>query len=378
MAKPADSISIKQAAWRVMPEAYRIASANGALPANARQIMYAARGAILRLTGKDALNDAYFTQVLLPDYIEEHPEDTANWDVVFDDRGVFIEPHTGRAVPLGTVEVRQYLGERPQPRTRAEIDAGLMASTAGPTNRFLDIMFIEKEGFSALFRQAEIAERFDLAIMSTKGMSVTAARMLLDRLAPHIRSVLVLHDFDVSGFSIFGTLGKSARRYRFQNEVPVTDIGLRLQDVQEMGLESERVPDVEWSTWKKKAATLREYGATSEEIDFLARERVELNSMNSHQFIEFIERKLIEHGYGKVVPEDDPTLEHHARDVIARKLLNDALEALRELAEQKAAEIVLPPDLRQQVREMLKAEPSLPWDIAVAEIARRCAEGQTL
>ena len=29
--------------------------------------------------------------------------------------------------------------------------------------------------------------------------------MLLDRLAPQIDSVFVLHDFDVSGFSIFGT-----------------------------------------------------------------------------------------------------------------------------------------------------------------------------
>jgi hypothetical protein len=53
-------------------------------------------------------------------------------------------------------------------------------------------------------------------------------------------------------------------------------------------------------------------------------------------------------------------------------------DELMRVHEQKAAEIVLPPDLRQQVREMLKAEPSLPWDIAVAEIARRCAEGQTL
>ena len=43
--------------------------------------------------------------------------------------------------------------------------------------------------------------------MSTKGMSTTAARLLLDRLAPRIDKVLVAHDFDVSGFSIFGTLG---------------------------------------------------------------------------------------------------------------------------------------------------------------------------
>jgi DNA topoisomerase VI subunit A len=53
----------------------------------------------------------------------------------------------------------------------------------------------------------------DIAIMSTKGMSTTAARLLLDRLARRIDKVLVAHDFDVSGFSIFGTLGTDGRRY---------------------------------------------------------------------------------------------------------------------------------------------------------------------
>jgi hypothetical protein len=68
--------------------------------------MYAARPEILRLTGRDKLNDKYFTQVLLPDYVALHPEQCRNWDVVFDARGTFTEPHTGRTVPLGTIEVR--------------------------------------------------------------------------------------------------------------------------------------------------------------------------------------------------------------------------------------------------------------------------------
>ena len=135
-------------------------------------------------------------------------------------------------VPLGTVEVRQYLGERSELETPASIDVGSMFENAGPLNRYRDILFIEKEGFSALVAHALIAERFDIGIMSTKGMSVTAARMLLDRLAPHIDRVFVLHDFDVSGFSIFGTLGTSSRRYRFHNKVRIVDLGLRLTDIQ--------------------------------------------------------------------------------------------------------------------------------------------------
>jgi hypothetical protein len=69
-----------------------------------------------------------------------------------------------------------------------------------------------------------------------------------------------LHDLDVSGFT-------SNRRYRFTNDVPVVDIGFRLADVKEMGLESEPT-DVSVNWWKCEQA-LRRHEATSEEIAFL-------------------------------------------------------------------------------------------------------------
>ena len=69
-------------------------------------------------------------------------------------------------------------------------------------------------------------------VMSNKGLSVTASRKLLDHLILRgIEKVFVLHDFDISGFSIFGTLATSARRYTFANKVPLIDLGLRLSDV---------------------------------------------------------------------------------------------------------------------------------------------------
>jgi hypothetical protein len=371
MGKPPGGMSIKGAAWQVMVEAYLIASHDGALPANGRQVMYAGRGEILRLTGKKSLDAHYFTQTLLPDYIEAYPGITADWDVVFDDRGAFIEPHTGRIVPLGTVEVRQYLGERPELETPASIDAGSMFETAGPLNRYRDILFIEKEGFSALIARALIAERFDIGIMSTKGMSVTAARMLLDRLAPHIDRVFVLHDFDVYGFSIFGTLGTSNRRYRFHNKVRLIDLGLRLADINAMGLKSEPyAPD----GWAKRVATLQAHGATSGEINLLRTERVELNAMPADVFVQFLERKLTESGVGKMVPADDGVLERHARHVITRTLLNRRLDAIRGEVEAEAAAIELPEDLRRKVIAALKHRPDIPWDLAVADIARGCAQ----
>src|SRR5947209_20311073 len=69
-------ITMREAAFLGMEEAYRKASSEGAYPAHARQIMYAARGRIQAATGR-TLDDQYFTQGLLPDYLAEHPETTS-------------------------------------------------------------------------------------------------------------------------------------------------------------------------------------------------------------------------------------------------------------------------------------------------------------
>jgi hypothetical protein len=369
--RPNRRISTKDAAWLVMERAYMEASSGGTLPANARQIMYAARGEILQITGEEKLNDDYFTQRILPDYLDAYPEETASWDVVFDDRGALTEPHTRRVVPLGTVAVREYLGERPAPETPATIDPGSMFATTGPLNRYRNILFIEKEGFAALLDRAQIAERFDVGVMSTKGMSVTAARMLIDKLMQSgVERVLVAHDFDVSGFSIFGTLGRSTRRYRFESAVPVVDIGLRLADIEEMGLEPEPYDP---QGWERRAITLARHGATPAEIAYLRRQRVELNAMPAGVFVEYLERKLTEHGAEKVVPAA-AVLAQHARSVVNRTLLNRRLDAIRDEAEAEAERLALPADLRRRVEAALRRYPALSWDLAVAEIARKLAD----
>src|SRR3974390_2660238 len=83
--------SQKEAAWQVMDEAYMAASANGRLPAMARQIYYQARPKIMELTDDKQLAYGYFSQTLLPNYIEEKG---VSWKVVYDARGHFEEPHT--------------------------------------------------------------------------------------------------------------------------------------------------------------------------------------------------------------------------------------------------------------------------------------------
>jgi hypothetical protein len=210
--------TIKDVAYEVMRRAYMAASANGTLPANARQIYYAARGEILERTGKDSLDSQYFCQTLLVDYVRETGVD---WDIIWDDRGHFTEPHTKHMFGLGTLNVRKYLAEIGAPSFIEPNFNGGGVGTRGPDGRFGAVLFIEKEGFMPLFERVRLAERHDIAIMSTKGMSVTAARRLADVMCGRYDiPVFVLHDFDVSGFSIFGTLRGSTDRYIFKGRRP--------------------------------------------------------------------------------------------------------------------------------------------------------------
>lgn len=76
-------VSIKAAAWEYMERGYLHASDHQRLVATARQVMYSCRKYILERTGEGSLNDDA-SPGLLPDFMDEHPELTADWDVVFE------------------------------------------------------------------------------------------------------------------------------------------------------------------------------------------------------------------------------------------------------------------------------------------------------
>ena len=290
-------MSQKDAFALVVEEAYERAAGETGL-ATQRQIYYAVRRQMLELTGLTRLDSKYVCQTLLVNFMNEHPEETADWDVIADDRGHFREPHTGRVVGLGTLAVRQYVGEI-EPIEVSGVEITLPAvKTSGPHGRYGALMFIEKEGFQAIVERAQIAERYDLALASTKGMSVTACRALVEELCGKQGLPLyVLHDFDVSGFSILKTLTTSNRRYDFQTEIEPIDFGLRLGDIEQFErdgtpLDSEPVAfDASKEALRNR---LRVNGATDEEIDFLLTgdgekqgQRVELNAMTRLEHLVF-------------------------------------------------------------------------------------------
>src|SRR5262249_8548297 len=155
------------------------------------------------------------------------------WKITADPRGTFVipnGPHVLR-VPIGTLAVEEYLRES---RKRVDpLNLTVRVPTQWPSfaasQRFRAVLYVEKEGFAPLLEEARIAERFDVAVMSCKGQSVTAARMLVDHLCAVGSDVplLVVHDLDKSGFEIsqrLTTVSWEAEEqdrvaYRFQNEI---------------------------------------------------------------------------------------------------------------------------------------------------------------
>ena len=350
----------------VMEQAYLKASANGTLPANARQIYYAARGPILKATGRESLDSNYFTQTLLMDYVESHSGQTSSWNIVFDDRGHFVEPHTRHAFGLGTLNVRAYVRSIAAPELK---EARLVCSvaTSGPEGRYGGVLFVEKEGFMPLMKAAKIGERFDLAITSSKGMSVTAARELIDHVCGKLGLPLyLLRDFDIAAFSIAKTLTASSRRYRFRHRIKtIVDMGLRFADVEAEGLESEPVvQDKDPDAVRRRLAI---NGATEAEIAFLLDgERAELNAMTSDQLVAFVERKLIAAGARKVVPVKATLAEAYGafrREANARPVVEAEFERLARIA------IKAPSDLEARVKQYLTEHPAETWDDAVRQFA---------
>ena len=279
-------------------------------------------------------------------------------------------------MPLGTLEVRAYLGSQKSVYLPPDQAGGW--KTTGAEDRYGAVLFVEKEGFLPLFRKVKLAERYDLAIMSTKGVSTTAARTLIDRLVGAKVPVFCIRDFDVSGFTIAGTLRRGTRRYSWRSKGAI-DLGLRLEDIQKYALESEdvyyrgangRTLIDDQSIRLKIRDQLKTNGATKEELEFLLHHRVELNAFASDQLVEWIEEKLVEHGVEKVVPEEETltkAVRGFARDLIAKRYLDTfAADIDREV---DAAALALT-GLAPAVSKMLEEDPALPWDKALAQIAQ--------
>jgi hypothetical protein len=233
------------------------------------------------------------------------------------------------------------------------------------------VLYIEKEGFEPLLRQARIAERFEIALLSCKGQSVVAARKFVDQVCRVDGGVplFVVHDFDVFGFFIGARLTSVSEEaeeqgrvaYRFRNEINVTDFGLRLADAQKYNLVDEECKSPEHID--------ADLGCTQEEKDFLlSGRRIELNAFSSPQFVEWLERKLREAGITERMMPDDDVLDAAYREALITARVNAAIRSVHRRAADDARAARLPKKLADKVRASM-AKRDEPWDLALQRIA---------
>jgi hypothetical protein len=297
------------------------------------------------------------------------PEKTAHWKIAASARGIITIPHANIQIPCGTRDVDSYLATRHRHDQWNDLNIRLPGGwpSRAEGQRYQAVLFIEKEGFNEMLEEAKIGERFDVAIISCKGQSVVAARKMVDMVCAMYVGVplYTVHDFDPYGLSIVQRLtsvSDYARKhdlvkYEFRNQINITDLGLRLEDVQEHDLVSE---DFEYLGLPKDTI------ATDDEREFFERgQRVELNAFTAPDFIEWLEGKL-EENLDKFVPNDD-VLENAWRRALAVAEINQAIHLTRDKAIEKANKAKPPKNLRQKL-----AKGDQPWDQALYELA----EGQ--
>lgn len=137
---------------------------------------------------------------------------------------------------------------------------------------------------------------------------------------------------------------------------------------------------MDYRNQKDPRIRLLECGATEDECDFLVEQggwrswtgkRIELNAMDSAQFIAWLEARLMDAGVTKVVPDADVLTLAYRRDY-TRAVIQNAVDRL--LEDEDDDDIPVPADLEQATREQL-VDSAQAWDDVIWE--RACEDIET-
>ncbi len=334
------------------------ASGSGKHRYSLRQLFYAIRPNVLDELGKE-LDYGWFGEVITA-HEAELGQDLPG--MYRDARGVLFHPHTQDEIALGTLAVEQY--ER-------------------PAWTFKHVLYCEKEGLFPLLREAQFPERFDCALLTSKGFASRAARDVLDLLGESDEEIVffAVHDADGYGTKIFESLQQGTRA-RPGRRVKVVNLGLEPAEARKMGLQ------VETFTKKKGIIPVAKY-VPARDREWLQQHRVELNAMSTPQFIAWLERKFEAHAASKVVPprsvlraelreqtRAEVTGRLTAQILLEAKLEERVLAVVADLEEQTRT-IRFAASLEKTVRARLDDEPELSWRVPIADRARSLAEAAT-
>lgn len=154
----------------------------------------------------------YFGNRIVPYYEAEYGETEG---LIRDPRGHLHEAHTAdEPQEIGTEFVREYV----------------------PPDYYYDkVLYVEKHGIAEGLVDQRLGQKYDMAILASKGYGTVANRELLEKFADEVYELYILHDCDVDGFGILANLQEGNSRAAGLDGTAV-DLGLRLADARQMGL----------------------------------------------------------------------------------------------------------------------------------------------
>ncbi|TAE74960.1 MAG: hypothetical protein EAZ85_03735 [Bacteroidetes bacterium] len=284
--------SQKQIVLENLEKAIDKASGNGKYRYSLRQLYYALRPFVMENTGKE-LKYAHFN-LLITEFEFEKGEDLKG--VYRDERGTLLHPHTQEEIKLGTKNIEKY---------------------HRPSFNFNKIIYSEKEGFFEILKEANFPEKFDCALLTSKGFASRAARDVLDLLADTEEELqfFCLHDADLSGTLIYQAL-QHATKARPERKVSIINLGLDAWEGLAMGLEVEKLESKQSKTPANyvlefdknfdnpKPFHFPKYENYTTWEDWLKYYRVELNAMDTPTFIDWLSQKIRQYDKGKVIPPE--------------------------------------------------------------------------
>lgn len=211
-----------------------------------------------------------------------------------------------------------------------------------------------------------------MAMASSKGLPVVAARQLIDYLAGTVEGfqLYILADFDVNGHVLADSLVNDRSRYQFKHKIPVKLLGVNWRQAQQLHDQGKSEPvSIKTNDLNKTVELLTGYGVENEAIDFLLGRdrwddtfsgtpmRVELNAFTSREFLDLIESSV---SGSKLVPKD-------LRDLYAEASVRKRVAEFERTVRQDP--MPTPPyGLRDTLAKMLEDDPTLSWDEALARL----------
>jgi hypothetical protein len=284
-------------------EAAKIAGGDGKYEFSQRQLFYVMRPEFIEYYGKEPKWGTY-TNILT-----QYENERGNISGLYrDNRGSLYVPHGGGVIPIGTQSVAEF--KRPE-------------------WKFHKILYCEKEGFFPTLRAAKWPEKWDCALLTSKGYASRAAKDLIDMMEDDGEPIMCfcIHDADADGTMIFQSLVEKTAS-RGKRKVEIINLGLDPEEAVNMGLPSE---SVEKKNRKKKVASY----IPSEWRSWFRDNRIELNAMTTPQFLSWLDAKMEQFEPKKLIPPLDAI-----REKFKDQLLTDIGEAIEKkiLKEAKADE----------------------------------------